>query len=123
MNELFILKKDKEFVLSRIDEIIQKYQTINSTTNVRRRTIMRQCCHDIDCMLDECFEPSLWGVAKCKQKTNRCYRVDDPLLADSSFYVLGQMLFDLKARTCIAIYLNPNRSLEIYSIPFSNDRH
>ena len=105
MNEFFILKKDKEYVLRRIDEIIQKYQIVNSTTNVQRRAIMRQCCRDIDCMLDECYEPSLWGVAKCKQKTNRCFCVDDPLLVDASFYILGQMLFDLKARTCTAIPL------------------
>lgn len=113
MNEFFILKKDKEYVLSRIDEIIQKYQTVNFVNNVQRRTIMRQCCHDIDCMLDECYEPSLWGVAKCKQKTSRCFRVDDPLLVDASSYILGQMLFDLKARTCAAIPLKDYPSCRI----------
>ena len=105
MNEIFILKKDKGFVLSKIDEIFHKYQTINSTNNVQRRTILRNCCHDIDCMLDECFEPSLWGVAKCKQKTNRCYRVDDPMLVEASFCILGRLLSDLKARTYNAIPL------------------
>lgn len=105
MNEIFILKKDKEFVLSKIDEIFQKYQTINATNNVQRRTILRKCCHDIDCMLDECFEPSLLGVAKCKQKTNKCYRVDNPMLVDASFCILGRMLSDLQARTYNAIPL------------------
>lgn len=105
MNEIFLLKKDKEIVLSKIDEIFQKYQTINPTNNVQRRSILRKCCHDIDCLLDECFEPSLWGVAKCKKKTNNCYRADDPLLVDASFCILGQMLSDLKSRTYSAIPL------------------
>lgn len=105
MNEIFLLKKDKDFVLNKIEEIFRKYQTINATNDVQRRTILRKCCHDIDCMLDECFEPSLWGVAKCKQKTNKCYCVDDPQLVDVSFYILGQMLSELNARTYCAIPL------------------
>lgn len=105
MNEIFILKKDKEFVLSKIDEIFSKYHTINTTNGVQRRAILRTCCYDIDCMLNECFEPSLWGVAKCKQKTRRCYSVDDPQLVDFSFCFLDQMLSELRARTVCAIPL------------------
>lgn len=105
MNEIFLLKKDKDFVLDKIDKIFRKYQTINATNDVQRRTIMRQCCHDIDCLLDECFEPSLLGVAKCKQKTNKCYCVDNPMLVDASFCILGRLLSDLKARTYNAIPL------------------
>ena len=105
MNEIFILKKDKVIVLCKIDEIFRKYQTINATNDVQRRAILRKCCHDIDCMLDDCFETSLWGVAKCKQKTSRCYSVDDPQLVDVSFYILGQMLSELNARTYCAIPL------------------
>lgn len=105
MNEIFILKKDKEIVLSKIDEIFSKYHTINTTNGVQRRAILRNCCHDIDCMLDDCFEPSLLGVAKCKQKTRRCYSVDDPQLVDVSFCFLDQMLSELRARTVCAIPL------------------
>lgn len=105
MNEIFILKKDKEIVLSKIDEIFRKYQTTNATNGVQRRAILRNCCHDIDCMLDDCFEPSLLGVAKCKQKTRRCYSVDDPQLVDVSFCFLDQMLSELRARTVCAIPL------------------
>lgn len=105
MNEIFILKKDKGCVIDQIDKLFQKYQTINPANNVQRRSILRTCCHEIDSLLDECFEPSLWGVAKCKQKTNRCFRVDNPLLVDASFCILGQMLSDLKARTYSAIPL------------------
>lgn len=105
MNEIFILKKDKEFVLSKIDEIFRKYQTTNATNSVQRRTTLRKCCHEIDCMLDECFEPSLLGFTRCKQKISRCNCVDDPLRVDMSFYILGQMLSELRARTCCAIPL------------------
>lgn len=105
MNEIFLLKKDKDFVLNKIEEIFRKYQTINATNDVQRRTIMRQCCHDIDCMLDECFEPSLLGVAKCKQKTNKCYCVDNPMLVEASFRTLSKMLFELNIKTNNAIPL------------------
>lgn len=105
MNEIFILKKNKEFVIDQIDKLFQKYQTINPANNIQYRNILRKCCREIDSLLDECFEPSLLGVAKCKQKTNRCYHVDDPLLVNASFCILGQMLSDLKARTYSAILL------------------
>ena len=78
MNEIFILKQDKEIVLSKIDEIFSKYHTINTTNGVQRRAILRTCCYDIDCMLNECFEPSLLGFTRCKQKISRCNCVDDP---------------------------------------------
>lgn len=105
MNEIFILKKDKEIVLSKIDEIFRKYQTTNATNSVQRRTTLRKCCHEIDCMLDECFEPSLLGFTRCKQKISRCNCADDPQRVDMSFYILGQMLSELRARTCCAIPL------------------
>ena len=40
MNEIFLLKKDKDFVLNKIEEIFRKYQTINATNDVQRRTIL-----------------------------------------------------------------------------------
>ena len=105
MNEIFISRKDKDYVLTRIDDIFKKYNMIFSANNSQRRAILKNCCHDIDLFIDECFEPSLLGVEKYKQRIKRCSCVDDPMLVDASLNIIGRILSELQALTYNALPL------------------
>lgn len=61
MNGIFVLVKDKDTVVTKIDNISKKYSLKITGSERQQRAFLRNCCHDVISLLNDCFETNLLG--------------------------------------------------------------
>ena len=70
MNGIFVIVKDKDTVVARIDNLGEKYSQKKAESDKQRRAIFRNCCHDVISLLNDCFETNLLGAKRCISKVS-----------------------------------------------------
>ena len=95
VNGVFIIVKDKEYVLDRIDCIVDKYRNLKSTSFNVYLSDFKTCCKSIEKLLNECFENRLQSVKRCKQFVSSCLKANELTAIQKCRHGLGIMLTDI----------------------------
>ena len=104
LNEIYVAKKDKEYVLAKIDILCQKYNSRTGVNTFQERALFRSYCHDVIDIFNECFETSLLGMTRCIAKVNN-YKSRDNIEISWATFDIVDMLTKLKfiVKTMVAI--------------------
>lgn len=95
VNGIFIIVKDKEYVLDRIDCIVDKYRNLKSTSFKEYLSDFKTCCKSIEKLLNECFETRLHSVDRCKQFISNCLKANELTMIQKYRQDMGFMLADI----------------------------
>lgn len=103
-NEIYIATKEINYVEARIDELCHKYSTRHVVDYVQQRTLFRSYCHDTIRVFDDCFETSMLGMIRCKNKVLAYKSLDNIDMRYAVADIIG-MLMNLKAlvKTMVSI--------------------
>lgn len=103
-NEIYVATKEIDYIEAKIDELCQKYKNRYGADYVQQRAIFRSCCHDTIKIFDDCFETTMLGMIRCKNKVRAYKSLDniDMLYATAD---IVNMLSCLKAvvKTMVSI--------------------
>lgn len=95
LKEIYVAKKDKEYVLAKIDALCRKYHHRIGVNDEQRKALFRGYCHDTVEVFDECFETTLLGM-KRYISTIEDFRKRDNLDLEAASLIILKMLVDLK---------------------------
>jgi len=96
LNEIYVAKKDKEYVLSKIECLCKKYNNRHAPDYKQQRTLFRNYCHDTIDVFNDCFETSMLGMIRCINKVER-YQKLDGIEIDMATLDIVDMLMKLRA--------------------------
>lgn len=102
MNGLFVIVKDKDTVVAQIDNLCEKYSQKKVGSDKQQRAILRNYCHDVISLLNDCFETSLLGAKRCISKVSDFYKSDYTNI-DATFLIIYDMLLNLRGITVNSI--------------------
>ena len=95
LKEIFVAKKDKDYVLEKIDTLCSKYHNRIGVNDEQRKALFRSYCHDTVTVFDECFETAMLGMKRCINKVED-FRKRDNIDIEAASLVILNMLVDLK---------------------------
>lgn len=95
LKEIYVAKKDKDYVMVKIDALCKKYHNRIGTNDEQRKALFRCYCHDIVEVFNDCFETSMLGITRCINKVED-YRKRDFVDIEAAALVIFKMLVDLK---------------------------
>lgn len=96
LKEIYVAKKDKEYVLAKIDTLCKKYHNRIGANDEQRKALFRSYCHDTVEVFDECFEITMLGMKRCINKVEG-FRKCDNINIEAATSVILMMLADLRA--------------------------
>ena len=102
MNGIFVIVKDKDTVVAQIDNLCEKYSQKKVGSDKQQRAILRNYCHDVISLLNDCFETSLLGAKRCISKVSDFYKSDYTNI-DATFLIIYDMLLNLRGITVNSI--------------------
>lgn len=73
LNEIYVGVKEKEYTLTKIDNLCQKYRGRYGDV----RILFRNYCHDTIAVFEDCFDTSLLGITRCINKVKRYQSLDN----------------------------------------------
>lgn len=73
LNEIYVGVKGKEYTLTRIDNLCQKYRGRYGDV----RILFKNYCYDTIAVFEECFDTSLLGITRCINKVKRYQSLDN----------------------------------------------
>lgn len=91
MNEIFVGVKPKDYILSRIDGLGEKYSGRSGDS----RALLKSYCHDTIEVLEDCFDTSLLGITRCINKV-KLYQGGDNVNTEQAIFYIVDMLIRLK---------------------------
>lgn len=94
LKEIYVAKKDKDYVLAKIDILCRKYHNRIGVNDEQRKALFRGYCHDTVEVFDECFETTMLGMKHCINKIED-FRKPDNLDLKAASLVILKMLVDL----------------------------
>ena len=95
LNEIFVAIKDKEYVLAKIEGLGQKFYNRKAINEKQWKALFKYNCHETVEVFDECFEPTMLGITRCKKKVEK-FQKQDIVNIDAAKLVVFNMLVDLK---------------------------
>ena len=96
LNELFVGVKGKDYILAKIDDLCQKYNNRNGVGYNQQRALFRSYCHDTIAAFDDCFEGTMLGIIRCKNKVEAYYGKDNVDIGIATLDIVN-MLVELKS--------------------------
>lgn len=102
MNEIFVLVKDKDTIVAQIDNLCEKYSLNITGSERQQRAVLRNYCHDVISLLNDCFETNLLGAKRCISKVSGFYR-SDYININAAFWIICDMLLKLRGITINSI--------------------
>ena len=95
LNEIYVAVKDTDYILTKIDNLSQKYNNRYGADYLQQRALFRSYCHDTIEVFDDCFETSMLGMIRCKKRVET-YRTKDYLEIDKAKLDIVDLLWNLK---------------------------
>lgn len=95
LKEIYVAKKDKDYVLAKIDSLCRKYHNRVGVNDEQRKALFRGYCHDTVEVFDECFETTMLGMKRCINKVEGFQKLDNIDIGAASLVILN-ILVDLK---------------------------
>lgn len=90
--EIYIATKEIDYVEARIDELCCKYNNRHGADYVQQRTLFRSYCHDTIRVFDDCFETSMLGMIRCKNKVRAYESLDNIDIQYAVANIIGMLL-------------------------------
>ena len=95
LNEIYVAVKDTDYILTKIDNLSQKYNNRYGADYLQQRALFRSYCHDTIEVFDDCFETSMLGMIRCIKRVET-YRTKDYLEIDKAKLDIVDLLWNLK---------------------------
>ena len=95
LNEIYVAIKDKEYVIAKIEDLCQKYNSRNGTNINQQKALFRSYCHDTVMVFNQCFETTMLGMSRCINKIEEFRKLDNIDIGKGTLVILN-MLVDLK---------------------------
>ena len=95
LNGIYVAKKDKEYILAKIEGLCQKYSSRSGVNREQQKALFRNYCHDTEVVFCECFETCMLGMTRCINKINGFRNTDNVDIGEATLGIL-KMLVDLK---------------------------
>ena len=96
LNELYVAIKDVGTIEAQIMRLCEKYHNRHGDGYEQQRALFRSYCHDTLQFFDECFECSMLGMIRCKERV-RMVMTKDIIDINSASMSIVDLLIEIKS--------------------------
>lgn len=96
LNEIYVAVKEIDYIEAKINALCEKYNSRHGNDYVQQRALFRSYCHDTIELFDDCFETSMLGMIRCREKVE-AFQKRDNVEIQLATSIIVNMLWELKS--------------------------